>query len=769
MTEDAFHGRREDQRMLTGAGRYTSDFNFAGQLYAAFVRADRAHAKILSVDASAAREAPGVVAVYTGADLAPQNYATLQTLIHYKGVGGQTIKVPPRPVLATGKVCYVGEEVAMVIATTALAAQDAAEQIFADYEELPAIAHPHDALAADAPQIHDAVPGNVCFEFDYGDAAATAAVIAGAKHVTKIELSSQRVAANPMEPRAFVVSHDAATGHYDLYVPNQGVYMMRGGLAAITGIDEELLRIHPLDVGGGFGVRSTPYQEYPALMHAAKTLGKPIKWIASRSECFATDNHGRAVELKAELALDANGKFLAIRTDWICDQGAYLTPAGPLTNTTNGMLAITGCYQIPVAYGHNRCVLTNTSPTGPYRGAARPDMAYLIERLVDQAAVETGIDRIELRRRNIIPKEAFPYTGPTKSTYDSADFPGMIARALKESDWEGFAARKAQSAAKGKLRGQGCAIFLEPSGGGSMPLDRVSLRWVGDRLQLFAVTQSQGQGHETVFPEIVAGVLGIPAASIDLLAGDIEGIKGLAGSGVIGSRSTMAHGSAFKRAALAVVDKGQELAAEKLETAAADIEFKDGAYTIKGTDRRVSLIDLAREHKAADGSANPLDALGEQAMARAFPSGMHVAEIEIDPDTGVTEIKSYVAVDDVGVVINHTLVQAQVHGGVEQGAGQVFGEHANYDRATGQLLNASFMDYTMPRADLVPVIADHYHLTPSPTNFLGAKGVGEAGTTGSLPTLMNAIVDALRPLGVKQFDMPATSDRVWEAMQQAKG
>ena len=772
MSEQVFHGRREDQRLLTGSGRYTSDFNFPGQLYGSFARSDRAHARLLSVDASAAREAPGVVAVYTAADLASHAFSTLQTLVHYKGVGGQTIKLPPRPVLARDRVCFVGEEIVLVVATSALAAQDAAEQVLVDYEELPAVAHPHDAIAPDAPLVHASIPGNLCFEFEYGDAAATAAAFADAAHVTRVALTSQRVAANPMEPRAFVVSHDVASGCYDLYVPNQGVYMMRGGLAQITGIDEALLRLHPLDVGGGFGARSAPYQEYPALMFAAKALGKPIKWTSSRSECFATDNHGRAIELEGELALDAHGRFLAIRTDWVCDQGAYLTPAGPLTNTTNGMLTVTGCYRIPAAYGHHRCVITNTSPTGPYRGAARPDMAYLMERLVDQAAAETGIDRIELRRLNAIPKDAFPYTGPTRSTYDSADFPGMIERAIKESDWQGFAARREQSKARGKLRGLGCALFLEPSGGGSMPQDRVSLRWVGGRLKLYAVTQSQGQGHETVFPEIVAGVLGIPAADIDLLAGDIEGIVGLAGSGVIGSRSTMAHGSAFKRAAIAVVDKGHELAANRLETAPSDIEFRDGTYTIRGTDRRVALIDLVREHDGKGGgegdTPHPLDAMGEQAMARAFPSGMHVAEVEIDPDTGVTEVKRYVAVDDVGVVINHTLVQAQVHGGVQQGAGQVFGEHAVYDRASGQLLNASFMDYCMPRADLIPVIEDHYHLTPSPSNFLGAKGVGEAGTTGSIPTLMNAIIDAMRPLGVQHFDMPASADRVWQVLRDAR-
>lgn len=768
MTEHAFNGRREDQRLLTGKGRYTADFNFPDQLHAAFVRSDRASAKLLSVDTSAALAAPGVVAVYTGADLTGQAFGTLKSLVHYKGVGGQSIAVPPRPVLATDFVRFVGEELVLVVANSALAAQDAAELVLVDYEELPAVAHPHDAVAAGAPRVHAGIAGNVCFEFEYGDAAATASAFAAAAHVTHVALSSQRVAPNPMEPRAFVVSHDARSGCYDLYGANQGVYMFRGGLAEVSGIDEALLRLHPLDVGGGFGVRSAPYQEYPALMFAAKALGRPVKWTGSRSECFATDNHGRAIELEGELALDAQGRFLAIRTDWVCDQGAYLMPAGPLTNTMNGMLTVTGCYRIASAYGHHRCVLTNTSPTGPYRGAARPDMAYLMERLVDQAAVQTGIDRIALRRINAIPKDAFPFTGPTKSTYDSADFPGMIERAVKESDWQGFAARRVQSKAAGKLRGLGCGLFLEPSGGGGMPLDRVSLRWVGGRLKLYAVTQSQGQGHETVFPEIVAGVLGIPAADIDLLAGDIEGIVGLTGSGVIGSRSMMAHGSAFKRAAIAVVDKGLELAANRLEAAVSDIEFKDGSYTIKGTDRRIALIDLVKEHNGDGGTPNPLDALGEQAMARAFPSGMHVAEIEIDPDTGVTEVKSYIAVDDVGVVINHTLVQAQVHGGVAQGAGQVFGEHAHYDRATGQLLNASFMDYTMPRADLIPAIADHYHLTPSPTNFLGVKGVGEAGTTGSIPTLMNAIVDALRPLGIEHFDMPASSDRVWQVLRDAR-
>lgn len=767
MHEAGFKGRREDLRLLTGAGRYTADCDFPGQHYAYFLRADRAHALLRGMNVAAARECPGVVAVFTGADLAGAGFKTHPTLVSFPGRGGVPIKVPAHPVLAIERVRFVGDLVALVVATSALAAQDAAERIVVDYEDLPAVAHAADAIQPDAPRVHDEIEGNVCFDHEYGDLREVEAAFARAAHVTRLSLSSQRVVGNPIELRACVAAYDRAHDRYDLYLPNQGAAMMRAALMLITGLPADKLRIHPLDVGGAFGVRGSPQPEYAALMFASRVLGRPVKWVASRSESFLADTHGRAIQIEAALALDGDGRFTAIRAHWLCDQGAYLTPSGPLINSVNGSLGITGCYRIPAAYGRHRLALTHTSPISAYRGAGRPDAAYTVERLVDQAAVELRRDPVELRRLNLIPKDAFPYVSPTKAVYDSGDYPALLEHALRASRWDEFEARRVESRARGKLRGIGCAVFLEPSGGGKVPKDQIAIVWEqGKRVVLYAVTQSAGQGHESAFAEIVAQTLGLPAELVQLRAGDVEGARDLVGSGVTGSRSTMHSGSALKLAALEMVRKGRLLAARKLEAAPEDIEFSAGVYSIQGTDRSVTLAELARIN--AHEAAHPLDVCGEQPVARAFPSGAHVAEVEIDPETGMTEVLAYTAVDDCGVVINHTLAQGQVHGGVLQGAGQVFGEHALYDRASGQLLNGSFMDYTMPRAELMTSIHDLYHCVPSPTNVLGVKGIGEAGTTGALPTLMNALMDALRREGVAHFDMPASPLRVWEALRAAR-
>ncbi len=760
-----FTGRREDRRLITGQGRYTADINRPGQLYAAFLRADRASAVIRSIDTSAARAAPGVVAVYTGADLAGTLFKTPATLVSYPGRGGMAVQVPMRLPLARGRVCFVGEEVAVVIATSALAAQDATALVEVNYEDTPVIAHPEDAVAQGAHQIHENLPGNLAFDYEYGNEAATAAAFAAAQHVVKLNLVSQRVAPCPMEPRTCLVEYDAAAERFDIHVPNQGQTTVRGGLCHIMGLTPTQVRIHAQDVGGGFGSRSAAYLEYPILMWAARELKATIKWVGSREEQLMTEAHGRAITIEGELALDRDGTFRAFRMNWLCDLGAYLTPAGPLINTLNGSLTIGGAYAVAAGYGRHRCVVTNTCPTTAYRGAGRPDMAYAVERLVDEAAQQLGLDRLAIRRKNAIKREAMPYKNAAGATYDSADFAGLLMKAEAAADWQGFAERKAQSAAQGRLRGCGVAMVLEPSGGGNAPKDQVALRFGSQgELVLHSVIQNHGQGHETVFPEFVAQLLGIEAATVELRTDDAFSAT-LTGNGVAGSRTTQQLGSALQLGAQEIIRKATLLAAEHLEASADDISFKDGEFQVAGTDLMVSMTTLIKQH--ADAPSHPLNADAEVPLTRAFPSGVHMAEVEIDPDTGRTQICSYVAVDDCGTILNHTLVEGQIHGGVTQGAGQVFGEHSVYDRESGQLLTGSFMDYTMPRAGLVPPIVALEHAVVSPTNPLGAKGTGEAGTTGALPTLMNAMVDAMRHRGIHHLDMPATPARVWQALRAA--
>ena len=768
-----FTGRREDRRLITGAGRYTDDLNRTGQLYAAFLRADRASALIRRIDTSAARAAPDVVAVYTGADLAATGFKTPATLVSYPGRDGMAVNLPPRLPLARGQVRYAGEEVALVITRSANAAHDAAALIEVDYDDTPAVAHPQDAMAPGAPQVHATVPGNLVFDYEYGNEAATAQAFAAAEHTVRLRLDSQRVAPCPLEPRACLVEFDAASGGFDVHVPNQGQISMRGGLCHILGLTPDQLRIHAQDVGGGFGARSAAYMEYAILMWAARNLNASIKWTGTRAEQMLTESHGRAVVIDAELALDRDGSFRAFRIHWLCDQGAYLTPAGPLINTLNGSLTIGGAYAVTAGYGRHRCVLTHTCPTTAYRGAGRPEMAYAVERLVDEAAAQLGLDRVAIRRKNAIAKAAMPYKNAAGAIYDSGDFAGLMDQAMTHSDWAGYAARRSATQACGKLRGLGLALFLEPSGGGGAPKDQVVLRFdASGELILHAATQNHGQGHETVYPELVAQLLGIDAARITLRTDDPLSAA-LIGNAVTGSRTTQQLGSAFKAGALEVIRKGKQLAAARLEAAPEDIEFDvtasealasgTGRFRVKGTDLAITLAALIEAHRG--GTPHPLDTAAEAPLSRAFPSGVHVAEIEIDPDTGATTLCSYVAVDDCGTVLNHTLVEGQIHGGLAQGAGQVFGEQCVYDRSSGQLLTGSLMDYTMPRAGLLGNVKAIEHSVPSPTNLLGAKGTGEAGTTGALPTLMNAIVDALRPHGISHFDMPATPARVWQALR----
>jgi aerobic carbon-monoxide dehydrogenase large subunit len=762
----SFTGRREDQRLVTGAGRYTGDWNLPRQLHAAFRRADHAHAIIRSIDTKAARSAPGVVAVLTGKDLAEAGFRTLVPLAHFPGRGGMKCIVPERPILARDRVRFAGEEVVVVLAETRAEAIDAADLVEIDYEDLPAQIG-YDAPRADgATLIHDTIPNNVCFDFEYGDEAKTAAAIAGAPHRVSVTIDSPRVAPNTMETRGGLAAYDASADRYEVWCGNQGGPAMRDALAQMLGIASDKIRVHMVDVGGAFGARTAPFPEHPLLLHLAKRFGRPVKWSASRAEDFLTDNHGRAIRVSGELGFDKDGRFLGLRTHWLCDSGAYLSQAGVLTNSMNGLTMAGGPYRMPAVYGRHLQIMTNTAPTNAYRGAGRPEAALIVERLVDEAAALLGLDPWELRRRNAVQKSEIPYKSPTGTVLDSGDFPGLIDRAEQDSDWRGFAQRRAEAQKRGKLRGIGCALFFEPSGGGGLQKEQAAIVFDGNgKLVLHHVGGPSGQSYETVFPELVGNWLGLDPARIECRSGDPDG-PAIVGAGSIGSRTILSQGTLFKKASQEIVVKALTLAADALETAVADIEFRDGRYFVKGTDRSIAMSDIVERHKSA--APHPLDTIADWVPQRCFPAGAHVAEIEIDRDTGFVDVVRYTAVDDIGVAVNHVLAEGQLVGGAVQSIGHVFGEDCKYDEETGQLLAGSFMDYVMPRADLVREFRTAEHNMPTPSNGLGAKGVGEAGTTGALPTCLNAVMDALRSVGVRTFDMPATPARLWAAIDGAR-
>jgi carbon-monoxide dehydrogenase large subunit len=751
-----FKGRREDDRLLTGRGRYTADWNLPGQLYGCFLRSDRAHAEILRLDQQSASRLPGVVGIFTGEDTA--HFKTPPPMVNYPGRGGAMIKVPHRDVIARKRVRHVGQEVALVVATSPAAAQDAAEAIEVEYRELPSVVDVEAALEPGAPQLHAEIPGNLSFDFEYGDEKAAQEAFARAAHVTRLELDSTRVIGTPMEPKACVVSYQANSGMYDVYASTQGMAMMLPNFAAITGVPTDKIRIHARDVGGGFGIRSQAYPEYCALMLAAQKLGRPVKWVGSRFETIVSDHHGRAARLAGELALDREGRFLGLRMHWLVNAGAFLSQPGPLINTRNPASHAINVYRIPALYGRHQLVLTNTTSTTAYRGAGRPNVSYMVERLVDEAARELGIDRTEIRRRNFISKDAFPYKTPVGSTYDSGDPAGELEEALEKSDWDSFEERRKKSLEQGKLRGIGCAVFCEPSGAGAAPKEEALIKF-GDsgNATLHVLAGSSGQGHETVLPEVIGEILGMDSNDIQLKASDPSGPP-LIGGGTVGSRSMMSHGGALAATAKEAIRKGVDLAAKALEVAAQDVEFENGKYKVKGTDLSITFKEVARRYGPA------LDSKGSIPTPTAFPGGAHVAEVEIDRDTGAVEVVRYVAVDDSGRVLNHVLLDGQLHGGIVQGLGQVLAEHCVYDDASGQLLTGSFMDYAMPRPEIMTRVELHDHSVPSPTNPLGVKGAGEAGTTGALPAVANAVIDALRPLGIHHLDFPFSSARVWAAM-----
>ncbi|MGZ8228961.1 MAG: xanthine dehydrogenase family protein molybdopterin-binding subunit, partial [Burkholderiales bacterium] len=566
---------------------------------------------------------------------------------------------------------------------------------------------------------------------------------------------------NPMEPRACLIAYDAKDDRYTIHVCVQGVNMMRRQLGAYTKLPEDKFRVIAKDVGGGFGQRSAAYPEYCAILIAAKDTGRPVKWVSSRTEGFLSDTHGRGNVIEGELALDSEGRFLALRLNWIADMGAYVTPAGPVSHIRNPSTCLTGVYRIPALYGRWRLAVTNTAPIAAYRGAGRPDIAYVIERLVSNAAAELGIDPAELRRRNLIPAEAFPYKTPTGSTYDNADLPGVLEKALALATWKGFAARRTASEKSGKLRGLGIATVIENTGAGMYPKDEVEIE-VTAKGEVIAhtIAHSQGQGHETTFAMMVAKGLQIPAEQVRVRQGAPEKAPTLTGNHTGGSRSMVGAGTVCYIAAEKLVQQGKSLAAEELGLEPSQVSYASGEFRGPEAGQRLTLADLARRR--------PFSARGEGTFASTFPNGCHIAEVEIDPDTGLTDIASYVTVDDCGVVVNHAIVEGQMHGAVAQGAGQVFGEHAVYDRETGQLMTASFSDYFMPRAGMLREIEMAEHPTASRVNPLGIKGMGESGCTASLPALANAVVDALRPFGVNHLDMPLTPSKVWAAIAAAR-
>jgi carbon-monoxide dehydrogenase large subunit len=760
-----FSGRREDVRLVTGHGCYTADQRLEGAAEAHFLRSDRAHAKIVRIDMERARALPGVLAIVTGDDLVAAAWKGLPAMAFFKGVDGSSLQVPPRYGLAHERVRFVGEPVALIVAEIDYIAQDAAELIEVEYADLPVLVEAADADAADAVRIHDDVPANLALDYEYGNRQAADEAMAGAAHVARVKVRAQRIAGNPMEPKSCAAAYDAATESFDLYAPSQGTADLKNALAQITGLPAERLRIHSVDVGGGFGIRNEVYPEFLAVMLAAKKAGRPVRWIGTRSETIIGDHHGRAADLSGELGLDRDGRFVALRVEWLVNLGAFCSNAGPLINTvaapTSSAISL---YNVQAVYGRHRLIFTNTTPTTAYRGAGRPNVAYLWERLVEEAATVSGIDPVELRRRNVLRKASFPMRTPTNSNYDSADPPALLKTALQAADWKGFGKRRREAKRRGKLRGIGLALFLEPSGG--VGKEQAEIRIESDgRLALYSNAGPSGQGHETVFPQIVADVLGIPAERIDLRYNDVAAPK-LAGTGSFGSRSLISHGRALQAAAKEIVEKGRKLAADEFEVAPGDVVFESGHYKVAGTDLAMSLQMLIERH--ASEPAHPLDSNVTVDLATAFPSGAHVAEVEIDADTGALDVVSYTAADDCGTIYNHTLVEGQLHGGLMQGLGQVVGEQIAYDHDSGQLLSGTFMDYFMPKADNAPPITLIDCGVPSPANPLGAKGAGEAGATGVVPTLANAVLDALREAGVRQLDMPYTSARIWRAIHEAK-
>jgi carbon-monoxide dehydrogenase large subunit len=766
------HVRVEDDALTRGGGRFADDAPLPGQAYAHFVRSPHAHARILSVDADAARAAPGVLAVLTAADMVAGKVTNIARHVPITA-GGQMV-LPPRPALADDRVLHVGQPVAVIVAESRRAARDAAELVSVAYEEMPSVVDVRAAVQAGAPQLWPDAPGNVAVDWagpvpdDGTNARETERIIAGAAHVARVTCVNQRIVVAAIEPRGATAHYDSTADLYTLRACSQGASTVRDVLASVMGIGREKIRVVTEDVGGAFGMKSPVYPEYPVLLVAARLLGRPVHWMADRSEAFVSDSQARDSVTEGELALDKNGRFLALRIRHLAALGGFLGPTGAHLSTNNFARCFPAMYRIPQVDIRARCVFTNTVPIGAYRGAGRPEANYVMERLVDEAARLCGKDRASLRRRNLIPRSAMPFKTPVGAEYDSGEFEAVFDKALALAGYAEFSKRRRDSARRGKYRGIGISCFLEHSGGG--PTEGAALAFPGgDIVELGLGVQSTGQGHASVFPRIVAQRLGIAPEQVRHRHGDTN--LGIKGSPSVASRSAMTAGSAMLRAVEVTLAKGRAVAAALLDVAEENISYRDGFFEIAGTNHRLSLFDVAAKakQKAARGEiAEALDTNATVDTPQTFPNGCHIAEVEVDPETGVVTALAYTAVDDSGNVLDHMIVEGQLHGGIAQGMGQALMELGYYDSDSGQLVTGSFMDYALPRAEDMPPIKDALHCVPATSNPLGVKGVGEAGTTGALAAFMNAIADAIPGDGGATLDMPATHEKVWRVCQEAR-
>ena len=766
------HARVEDNVLVRGNGRYAADVPLPNQAYAYFVRSPHAAARIVSIDTSAAEKAPGVVGVVTAKDMV--GIGNLGRHPPVAGRGGKALIVPHRPAFAGERVVHIGEPVAMVVAESYAAAQDAGEFVTVEYEETTPVIDAREALRDGAPQVWPQATGNVAVDWPGpnpdadGNAKKVAEIFASAKHVARVSVMSQRMVGNCMEPRGATASYDPASDSYLMRACSQGAGAMREGIMAIMSLPKERIRVLTDDVGGAFGIKTGPYPENIALLVGAKKFGRPIHWMSTRSEVFLTDNQARDIYSEVELALDDKGKFLALRIKNVGNLGAYVGPVGANIPTANFTRCLPGMYDIKAIDVSAVCAFTNTIPTAPYRGAGRPEASYALERVVDEAARITGIDPVKLRRRNLIKKSAMPYKTAVGTTYDSGDFEPILDKALELADYDGFRQRRRESQRRGKYRGFGICCLLEHSGGA--PLESAKLSFPGDGTLLLTLNvQNTGQGHATVFPRVIAETLGIPADKIPHTNGDSA--NELPGYASVGSRSAMTVGHSIVKAMDTIQKKGKPIAAAMLETGEPDIVYKDGRFEVVGTDRRVTLFEVAiraAEMKKRGEIAEDLDTKSTTETPQSYPNGVHTAEVEIDPDTGHMTITAYTAVDDCGRALDPMIVEGQTHGSIAAGLGQALMENTVYDPGNGQLVTGSFMDYAMPRAEDMPPLRDALYDVPATTNPLGVKGVGEAGTTAAISAVMNAVADAIPGGAGDHLEMPATAQRLWEACQRAK-
>ena len=757
--------RLEDPMLLKGDGIYTDDIGLDGQAYAYVFRSPYAHGRIRSLDVSAAASAPGVLCVLTAEELAAHGVKPMFCRSNLENRDGSPLIKPDRPCLATDTVRYRGEAVAVVVAESLADAKDGAERIVLDVNILPAVTDAREALDAGAPQLHEAVSGNRAIDWELGDPEDADKVFATAHHVTRLTLRNNRVAISPLEPRAAVGEYDSASDRYTLHVPTQGVFGFTKDFAErILDIPRDKLHVRTNRVGGSFGMKSAPYPEYAPILVASKLLGRPVKWCDERSDSFLSDQHGRDGWADVTLAFDADARLLGARIVSYGNAGAYFSAVGPHMYTNNIRRNFPGVYRLPLLHARSFGVFTNTTPIGAYRGAGRPEAIYFFERAMDTAAREMGIDRVELRRRNMLRPEEIPYTAAGGMVYDSGDFPAVLDDALKAADWDGFESRRQASLENGLFRGLGIATYLEATGAPAREMGRIRFEEDGT-VTMVTGSLDYGQGHAAPFAQVVGSTLGIPLDRFRLIQGDSDEL--IAGQGTGGSKTMISGGTILLHTAEKVIENGRQIAAHLLEAAPVDIEFEDGHFSVVGTDRAIPILDLAakaRNGLPADLPTSLDTEITEDPPPSAFPNGCHIAEVEIEPETGIVRVDRYTIVDDFGNLINPMLVEGQVHGGVTQGFGQALMEDIRYDE-DGQLITGTFMDYALPRADDLPSFAFASHPVPATTNPLGAKGCGEAGCSGSLPSIMNAIADVLvRETGATHIDMPATPERVWAAL-----